>query len=137
VTDPLEHNAPIWIRNYGMRFMGTSNYDSLADSVPRMLTLLSDPVTWDEGMALYWRLSPARRAGTAISSAAVALTSLVPRMVWKYQGWLTGANGGPLRGPLPRVNAAQMGQLRAAAKASGLPVTDDPDEEFFRGRHPA
>jgi 4-hydroxy-tetrahydrodipicolinate synthase len=58
-------------------------------------------------------------------------------MVWKNQGWLTGANGGPLRGPLPRVNAAQMGQLRAAAKASGLPVTDDPDEEFFRGRHPA
>ena len=42
ITDPLEHNAPIWIRNYGMRFMGTSNYESMADRVPRMLELLSE-----------------------------------------------------------------------------------------------
>ena len=25
VTDPLEFNAPAWVRNYGMKFMGTSN----------------------------------------------------------------------------------------------------------------
>jgi 4-hydroxy-tetrahydrodipicolinate synthase len=137
VTDPLEHNAPIWIRNYGMRFMGTSNYDAFGASVPLMLELLSDPASWREGMDLYWRLTPARRASTAISSAAVALTSLVPRMVWKYQGWLTGSNGGPLRGPLGRVNAAQMSQLRRAAQASGLAVTEEPDDAFFRGRNPA
>ncbi len=137
ITDPLEHNAPIWIRNYGMRFMGTSNYESMADRVPRMLELLSDASTWDEGMKLYWQVMPARRAGTAVASAAVAATSLVPRVVWKYQGWLMGFNGGPLRGPLQRINATQMAQLRGAARASGLPVTDDGDERFFIGRHPA
>jgi 4-hydroxy-tetrahydrodipicolinate synthase len=137
VTDPLEHNAPIWIRNYGMKFMGTSNYEYMGASVPRMLKLLSEPSTWSEGMELYWRLTPARRAGTAVSSAAVALTNLVPRMVWKYQGWLSGFNGGPLRGPMARLNAAQMSQLRSGALASGLPVTEDPDEAFFRGRNPA
>jgi dihydrodipicolinate synthase/N-acetylneuraminate lyase len=137
VTDPFEHNAPIWIRNYGMKFMGTSNYEYMGPSVPRMLKLLSDPSTWNEGMELYWQLTPARRASTAISSAAVALTQLVPRMVWKYQGWLLGFNGGPLRGPMPRLTAAQMNQLRSAASASGLRVTDDPDEAFFRGRNPA
>ena len=78
-----------------------------------------------------------RRAGTAVSSAAVALTSLVPRMVWKFQGWLTGSNGGPLRGPIARVNSAQMAQLRQAAKAAGVAVDDAPDDEFFRGRNPA
>ncbi len=137
VTDPLEQNAPIWIRNYGMRFMGTSNYDAFGPAVPRMLELLAEPSTWREGMDLYWKLMPVRRAGTAISSAAVALTSLVPRMVWKYQGWLTGCNGGPLRGPIARVNAAQMTQLRQAARAVGAAVDDEPDEAFFRGRNPA
>lgn len=137
ITDPLEHNAPIWIRNYGMRFMGTSNYESMGDSVPRMLKLLGDESTWDKGMEIYWQVMPARRAGTAISSATVAITSLVPRVIWKYQGWLMGFNGGPLRGPLPRINAAQMAQLRGAARASGLPVTEDGDERFFTGRNPA
>jgi 4-hydroxy-tetrahydrodipicolinate synthase len=137
VTDPLEYNCPTWIRHYGMRFMGTSNYESMGDAVPRMLTLLSDPATWDEGMALYWQMAPARRANSAIGSAIVGLTSLVPRVVWKYQGWLVGFNGGPLRQPQQRINKAQMTQLRAAAVASGLPVTDDPDELFYVGRNPA
>lgn len=137
VTDPLEHNAPIWIRHYGMRFMGTSNYEAMGDSVPRMLDLLSDPATWDEGMDLYWRMAPVRRANSAVVSATVGLTSLVPRIVWKYQGWLVGFNGGPLRSPQQRINQAQMNQLRAAATAAGLPVTDDPDEAFFVGRNPA
>jgi dihydrodipicolinate synthase/N-acetylneuraminate lyase len=137
VTDPLEHNAPAWIRHYGMRFMGTSNYEAMGDAVPRMLDLLSDDATWDEGMELYWRMAPVRRANSAIGSATVALTSLVPRMLWKYQGWLVGFNGGPLRGPQARLNQAQMNQLRAAAVQAGLPVTDEPDEAFFVGRNPA
>lgn len=137
VTDPLEYNAPVWIRHYGMRFMGTSNYEAMGDATPRMLQLLSDPATWDAGMELYWRMAPVRRANSAIGSATVALTSLVPRLLWKYQGWLNGFNGGPLRSPQQRLNHAQMTQLRAAAKAAGLPVTDDPDAAFFVGRNPA
>jgi 4-hydroxy-tetrahydrodipicolinate synthase len=137
VTDPLEYNAPAWIRHYGMRFMGTSNYEAMGDATPRMLALLSDPATWDEGMDLYWRMAPVRRANSAIGSATVALTSLVPRFVWKYQGWLNGFNGGPLRSPQQRINQAQMTQLRGAAQAAGLPVTDDPDAAFFVGRNPA
>jgi hypothetical protein len=137
VTDPLEHNAPAWIKHYGMRFMGTSNYEAMGDGVPRMLGLLSSAETWDEGMDLYWSLAPVRRANSAIVSATVGLTSLVPRFVWKYQGWLNGLNGGPLRSPQQRVNQAQMNQMRAAAKAAGLAVTDDPDEAFFAGRNPA
>ena len=43
ITDPLEHNAPIWIRNYGMRFMGTSNYESMADREKKWGAFSSDP----------------------------------------------------------------------------------------------
>ena len=137
VTDPLEYNAPIWIRNYGMRFMGTSNYEAMGDAIPRILRLLAAEATWDVGMDLYWKMAPVRRANSAIGSATVALTSLVPRIVWKYQGWLVGFNGGPLRSPQQRINHAQMLQMRGAATAAGLPVTSAPDEEFFVGRNPA
>jgi 4-hydroxy-tetrahydrodipicolinate synthase len=137
VTDPMEYNAPIWIKNYGMRFVGTSNYEYFGDRLPRMLELLSDDATWDEGMELYWRLSPARRANSAVVGAAMEGISFVPRVLWKYQGWLHGMNGGPLRQPQPRINAGQMAALRAGAAAAGLAVTEDPDELFLVGRNPA
>jgi 4-hydroxy-tetrahydrodipicolinate synthase len=137
VTDPLEFNAPAWIANYGMNFMGTSNYEWLGSTVPRMLTLLSDPTTWDEGMALYWKVAPARRAHAAVCTPLVANTGLVPRMHWKYQAWLNGYNGGPIRQPHMRISAAQMSQLRNSAVASGLDVTTDDDTLFYSGRNPA
>jgi 4-hydroxy-tetrahydrodipicolinate synthase len=136
VTDPLEFNAPAWIANYGMRFMGTSNYECMGPAVPRMLRLLSDKATWDEGMELYWRLHPVRKANAAVCTPLVAGSGLVPRMHWKYQGWLMGYNGGPIRQPHMRVNAAQMATLRSAAVAAGLPVTADDDELFYAGRNP-
>jgi 4-hydroxy-tetrahydrodipicolinate synthase len=137
VTDPLEFNAPAWVRNYGMSFMGTSNYEWMGPNVPRMLTLLSDPATWDDGMALYWRLAPARRAHAAVCTPLVANTGLVPRMHWKYQAWLNGYNGGPIRQPHMRISAAQMSTLRSAAVASGLDVTSDDDLLFYAGRNPS
>ncbi len=136
VTDPLEFNAPAWIANYGMSFMGTSNYEWMGDRVPRILRLLSDPSTWAEGMDLYWQVAPARRAHAAVCTPLVANSGLVPRMHWKYQGWLNGFNGGPIRQPHMRISSAQMGVLRNAAVASGLEITTDDDSLFYAGRNP-
>lgn len=137
VTDPMESNAPIWIRHYGMKFMGTSNYEAFGPRIPQMLELLGDPATWNGGMDLYWRNTPIRKANSATVSPVVATTGMVPRSIWKYQGWLNGFNGGPLRAPLARINAAQMGMIRKGAVDAGLDVTDDPDEAFWVGRNPA
>lgn len=136
VTDPLEFNAPAWIANYGMQFMGTSNYELMGPVVPRMFELLSDRATWDQGMELYWQIAPSRRAHAAVCTPLVANSGLVPRMHWKYEGWLNGYNGGPIRQPHMRISAAQMTALRNAAIASGLDVTSDPDELFYVGRNP-
>jgi 4-hydroxy-tetrahydrodipicolinate synthase len=57
-------------------------------------------------------------------------------MHWKYQGWLMGYNGGPIRQPHMRISAAQMATLRAAAVKSGLDVTTDDDALFYTGRNP-
>lgn len=136
VTDPLEFNAPAWIRAYGMSFMGTSNYEWMGPKVPEMLKLLSDPETWNAGMSLYWQMAPARRAHAAVCTPLVANTGLVPRMHWKYQAWLNGYNGGPIRQPHMRISQSQMGVLRSAAVASGLDVTGDDDSLFYSGRNP-
>jgi 4-hydroxy-tetrahydrodipicolinate synthase len=58
-------------------------------------------------------------------------------MAWKYQAWLTGFNGGPLRMPTPRLVGPQMVQFRQAAEAAGILATTEPDEAFFVGRNPA
>jgi hypothetical protein len=137
VTDPLEFNSPAWIANYSMQFMGTSNYELTGPMVPQMFDLLSDPATWDKGMELYWQLAPARRAHAAVCTPLVANSGLVPRMHWKYQGWLNGYNGGPIRQPHMRISAGQMAALRNGAVASGLDVTDLADEHFYAGRNPA
>lgn len=136
VTDPLEFNAPAWIANYDMQFMGTSNYEVAGPVIPQMFELLSDKATWEKGMDLYWQIAPARRAHAAVCTPLVANSGLVPRMHWKYQGWLNGYNGGPIRQPHMRISAAQMATLRNAAVASGLDVTGDADEAFYTGRNP-
>jgi 4-hydroxy-tetrahydrodipicolinate synthase len=87
-------------------------------------------------MELYWQIAPARRAHAAVCTPLVANSGLVPRMHWKYQGWLNGYNGGPIRQPHMRISAAQMATLRTAAVKSGLDVTADDDELFYAGRNP-
>jgi dihydrodipicolinate synthase/N-acetylneuraminate lyase len=136
VTDPFEMNAPAWTRVYDMQFLGTSNYEYLGPVVPRMFDLLRDGDGYEEAMELYWRVHPARQANMRIMGEAVAGTNLVPRLLWKYQGWLTGYNGGPIRSPQGRITDSQMKTLRASLVASGVPVPDEPDAAFFVGRHP-
>jgi len=136
VTDPFEMNAPAWVRNYGMQFLGTSNYEYLGPLVPQIFSDLAKG-DFESAMKLYWQTQPARQTNMKVMGEAVAGTSLVPRMIWKYQGWLCGYNGGPLRSPQGRLSDSQMATLRRSLAASGVPVTAEEDPEFFVGRHPA
>jgi 4-hydroxy-tetrahydrodipicolinate synthase len=107
----------------------------MGGEVPRYFNLLQQGRV-DEGMALYWRLHPARQAYAHVHESFRAGAGLVHRMVWKYQYWLSGFNGGPIRQPLPRVNDAQMRTLRQGLIRAGLTPAPGEDHEFFVGRHP-
>lgn len=137
VSDPLEMNAPAWTTTFGMKWMGTSNYEYLGSTVPRYFDLLQRSSGYDAAMRLYWQVHPARAASGALMKEANAGTSFVHRLLWKYQGWLNGFNGGPIRSPHTRLHDRQMRQLRGAAIESGLEVTDEPDSAFFTGRFAA
>lgn len=138
VTDPLEMNAPTWARNYDMQFLGTSNYEYVGGVVPQMFELLQSPDGYEKAMDIYWKVHPARQVNLDIMFTAVKGTGSVHRLLWKYQGWLVGFNGGPIASTLSgRINDKQMQAFRGSLERVGVPITDEPDENFFVGRNPA
>ncbi|HZU08193.1 MAG TPA: dihydrodipicolinate synthase family protein [Chloroflexota bacterium] len=134
VCDPFERNAPAWIITFGMQFMGTSNYEYMGGEVVKYFNLLQEG-RYDEGMQLYWRLHPARQAWAQIQ-ASISGAGLVHRMVWKYQYWLNGFNGGPIRQPHMRLSESQMRLLRQGLLRSGITPAPGEDADFYVGRNP-
>jgi 4-hydroxy-tetrahydrodipicolinate synthase len=91
---------------------------------------------FDEMMELYWQINPARVVQRSITASYSVGAGILHRMVWKYQAWLNGYNGGPLRQPTMKIRDVHMRQLREALKRSGIEPTGDTDKEFFVGRNP-
>ncbi len=134
VTCPLEIDMIPLAQLVPMQFSGTSNTEYYGAMIPRIFRLLQDK-EFDEATRLYWQLHPARKANAA-ANAYIAQTLFLHRMLWKFQGWLNGFNGGPMRRPTMRLNDAQMNLLRQGLVKSGLKPTDDPNGAFFVGRNP-
>jgi 4-hydroxy-tetrahydrodipicolinate synthase len=126
---PLKALLPI-------QWAGTSNYELYRDRMPKIFNLMTEG-KFEEAMAAWWQCHPIRMAHSAAQATHMPGTKLIHRTYWKYQGWLNGFNGGPLRQPTQKLTDAHMRQLRAGFKAGGLEPTPEPDEEFFVGRHPA
>jgi 4-hydroxy-tetrahydrodipicolinate synthase len=133
VTMPLESQGVPLATLVPMQLIATSNTEYFGDAIPRMMAMIAEGKT-REAMELFWQVDPARRADRGIG--AIGGANMVHRMAWKYQAWLNGFSGGPLRQPTARLVWTQMAMLRKGLVDSGLPVTDDPDEAFFTGRFP-
>lgn len=85
-------------------------------------------------MELYWQIHPARMANIQ-ANAHIPQTQFLNRMLWKYQGWLAGFNGGPVRQPTMKISPRTMADLRRALTTAGLEPTPEPDLEYFVGRN--
>jgi 4-hydroxy-tetrahydrodipicolinate synthase len=135
ISMPIEVDAIPLATLVPLQLIATSNTECLADRVPAMLRMCRDG-KGAEAMELYWRCEPVRKASERLGG--VGGTNAVHRIGWKYQAWLTGFNGGPLRQPTARLVSAQMNVLRAGAAGAGvIEHEDEPDDAFFIGRHPA
>lgn len=133
ISCPIEAETIPLMSVLDFQFSGTSNTNWMSDYYPRAFDLARTG-KWEDAMKLYWQVHPARQANSAVSATSTPGTSMINRTQWKYQEWLAGFNGGALRAPAPKLPDRFMKQLRSALVASGLPVTDSPDEEFVRGR---
>jgi 4-hydroxy-tetrahydrodipicolinate synthase len=132
VSMPLEQQAIPLATILPLQLIATSNTECLGGAVPEMLALCQDG-KYDDAMKIFWKVDPARRANERVG---IAGSNSVNRMVWKYQAWLTGFNGGPLRMPIQRLVSTQMAGYRGAARDAGVLTATEPDEEFFVGRNP-
>lgn len=131
VENPMEQNIPAQARNYGVRWWGTSAYESFGDRIPRVIAALADG-KYDEAMELFWGYNAAREAKGQFH-ASFSGANLIHRNGWKYLGWLNGFNGGLLRMPQMRLAPGQMKSLRAGLAASGFDLPAD-DADFYKGR---
>jgi dihydrodipicolinate synthase/N-acetylneuraminate lyase len=136
VSDSQEYMVPSGVKMYNMQWLGTSNYDCFGDAVVRYFDLLRSD-DWDAGMSLFWKIHPARVA--RFENARANGAHVINRTTWKYLGWLNGMNGGPLRGPLPKLDARQAEALRSSLVRSGIiePDVKSGLADFLQGRFPA
>jgi 4-hydroxy-tetrahydrodipicolinate synthase len=125
---PLAQLVPI-------QFTGTSNTHFFGATVPHVMELLQQR-KFDEATEIYWKTQPARQANGMVNASSAG-AHFLNRMVWSYEGWLQGYNGGPLRQPTMKIHSGQMALLRNGLVRAGLKPTDLPDKDFFIGRHPA
>ena len=135
ISNPLERDMIPIAQLAPVQYAATSNYEYFGPMIPRIFNLLQKG-EFDEATRLYWQTNPARRAAQT-TNAYMAQTSFLHRMMWKYQGWLNGYNGGPMRRPTMRLNDATMRTLRNGLAQSGIKPTESHDREFFIGRNPA
>jgi 4-hydroxy-tetrahydrodipicolinate synthase len=134
ISNPLERDMIPIAQLAPVQFSATSNTEYFGPMIPKIFDLLQKG-DFDEATRLYWQTNPARKANAA-TSAYMAQTNFLHRMMWKYEGWLNGYNGGPLRRPTMRLNDATMKLLRNALIQSGIKPTESHDREFFVGRNP-
>ena len=135
ISCPIESDAIPLMSLMDLQFSGTSNTQWMGDYYPRAFKLARSG-RFEEAMELYWKVNPARQANTAASAASAPAIGALNRTQWKYQDWLAGFNGGPLRAPSLRIPDRFMKSLRQGLVASGCEVTPDPDSAFIVGRHP-
>lgn len=133
ISFPLEHEYVPLAQLIDVPFCGTNFSAYFGPWLPKVFKLIQQK-RFDEATAEFHRVDAARRAFSAVPQAG---NGLINRMMWKYEAWLQGYNGGPLRHPTARVYQRDMTALRRGQEAAGLNPTKDPDELFFVGRNPA
>ena len=136
ISCPIESDAIPLMSLMDLQFSGTSNTQWMSDWYPKTFERARTG-RWEEAMGRFWQVNPARQANSVATQSYIAGAGVLNRTMWKYQDWLAGYNGGPLRAPAMRVPDRFMKSLRAGLEASSLPVTSDPDSEFMVGRNPA
>ncbi len=134
ISCPIESEFIPLAQVMELRLSATSDHEYYGSSIPDVFRLLQSG-RFDEATDLYWKIHPARRARNSLA-AQLHGGAFINRQAWKFQAWLQGYNGGPLRQPTQRIHDAQMNALRRGLMESGLNPTEQSNAEFFIGRNP-
>lgn len=134
ISMPIEGELIPLAQIMPIQLSATSDHEYWGPLIPEVFNLLRNG-EYDKATEIYWRMHPARKAkGTVAQQMHGGF--FINRYVWKFQGWLQGYNGGPLRMPTQRIHDPQMHALRKGLIDAGLNPSMEPFGEFFKGRNP-
>lgn len=135
ISVPIESELIPLAQVMPIQLSATSDHEYFGPMIPRVMQLLREG-KYDDATDIYWQLHPARKIKGGLAPGLNG-GAFINRQAWKFQGWLQGYNGGPLRQPTQRIHDAQMHALRKGLLDAGLEPSMDPFREFFIGRNPA
>jgi 4-hydroxy-tetrahydrodipicolinate synthase len=135
ISVPIEADLIPLAQVMPVQLSATSDHEYYGPMIPRVMRLLRDG-KHEEASGIYWQLHPARKVKSGLAPSLHG-GFFLNRQAWKFQGWLQGYNGGPLRMPTQRIHDHQMAALRKGLLDAGLSPSMDPFREFFTGRNPA
>jgi len=135
VMCPWERWVPELVHNYGMQWIGAGTYELfqcpehpyLADYLEMMMQGRRN-----EAMDIYWKLTPVREVFEKQFIPTV-WSGVYNSPMLKYYQWLTGGNGGYIRGSQHLIFQHDMEECKQALRAIGI-TPREPDEEFYIGR---
>jgi 4-hydroxy-tetrahydrodipicolinate synthase len=135
ISMPIESDLITLSQLFPIQLSATSDHEYYGPIIPRVMNLLRDGKL-DDATELFWQTHPARKIKASMAPTLNG-GAFINRQAWKFQGWLQGYNGGPLRQPTMRIHDGQMAALRKGLIDSGFEPSMDPFREFFIGRNPA
>jgi 4-hydroxy-tetrahydrodipicolinate synthase len=134
ISCPIEYDLIPLAQLLPIELSATSDHEYFGGSIPQVMRHLRAG-EHDAATELFWRIHPARKAKAAVAGQLHG-GAFINRQAWKFQAWLQGYNGGPLRQPTQRIHDAQMNALRRGLEDVGLLPAHEPNREFFVGRNP-
>lgn len=135
LNSPVISWWPFFVNELGAQWAGSSPFEYLqTPDNPRLVRhfdlLLAGK--FEEAMQLYWEMTPVRDTFEEFVMPTVAMGNY-NIMHWKYMGWLTGMNGGPIPLSTTRLYEHEKVRFRAALRQCGI-TPREPDKEFYVGR---
>jgi 4-hydroxy-tetrahydrodipicolinate synthase len=134
ISCPIEWDLIPLAQLIPIELSATSDHEYFGSAIPEIMRHLRAG-EHDAATELFWQIHPARKAKASVGGELHG-GAFLNRQAWKYQGWLQGYNGGPLRQPTQRIHDGQMNRLRQGLVDAQLSPTDQPNRDFFVGRNP-
>jgi 4-hydroxy-tetrahydrodipicolinate synthase len=134
ISMPIEGDLIPLSQIMKIQLSATSDHEDYGPMIPKVFQLLRNG-EYDAATQIYWQLHPARKVKNAMAPMLHG-GAFLNRQAWKFQGWLQGYNGGPLRQQTQRIHDPEMLALRKGLIDAGLNPSMDPFREFFIGRNP-
>ncbi|MEZ5938646.1 MAG: hypothetical protein R3C52_10565 [Hyphomonadaceae bacterium] len=134
--------VPLLARHHHIQWSGQWNAEGVQtaeDQVGNALLAACAAGDFAQADKLATRMQPVIEQFYEVQAAAIA-AGVHPYQHNRYYAWLSGGNGGLVPAPpgaehaVPVLTAKDRAAMRAAFAASGLKVTDDPEELFLVGR---